>query len=444
MNEINVLTWNVSWEAMSDDTQGKGTVPGSINCSPQQCLNNVCNKIEEAIRTHNVSLIGTQETGKLSDNKLLDNNIHYIPDLGGSPYAMISYNNNYINITNSFFGSDFINGNFDLDNKKVPQGIRPYHFIILKEQKTNNEILFVNLHNDHDGNIQRNLNHINSKLNTHNFNYIIITGDFNNGNLLDGTLMLNGKHLNCYTIDEPTCCDGNLNGSEMYRGSFDNILTYGFDWIKTVKLLTFSQNKLHSDHLPVLVKLKFKEAIGFDFDGVLHKSIQDTDENGQRHPFWVSHEKLVKFEKIINKINTLKKTNIIKIISSRPGDTIVKFIKADLRLSDANIDVIAGKHNKVNSVIGKVIEFYDDSANHLISIMNAKIASSDPIKIFYVVPEFDDWYEVKSVQEIEEIFLQLQIYLLAEESYKINNKKTVDKTKYNTLKEIIKSKLLSK
>lgn len=442
MNEINVLTWNVSWEAMSDDTQG--TVPGSINCRPQQCLNNVCNKIEEAIRTHNVSLIGTQETGRLSDNKLLDYNIHYIPDLGRSPYAMISYNNNYINITNSFFGSDFINGNFDLDNKRVPQGIRPYHFIILKEQKTNNEILFVNLHNDHDGNIQRNLNHINSKLNTYNFNYIIITGDFNYGNLPDKTLMLNGKHLDRYTIDEPTCCDGYLNGNPMPNGNFDNILTYGFDWIETVKLLTSSQNKLHSDHLPVLVKLKFKEAIGFDFDGVLHKSIIQTDSNGQRHPDFSLGSNLVKFEKIINKINTLKKTNIIKIISSRDHDTIVDFIGADTRLSNANIEVIANKHNKVSSVIGKVVEFYDDSANHLISIMEEKIVKSNPIKIFYVVPEFDDWYEVKSVQEIEEIFLKLQIYLLAEESYKINNKQTVDKTKYNTLKAIIKSKLLSK
>jgi hypothetical protein len=202
-----------------------------------------------------------------------------------------------------------INGNFDEDNKKfkklknkkvVPIGIRPYHFIVLQEINTNNEILFVNLHNDHDHDVQRNLNHIDSKLKNINFNYIIITGDFNA--TLSNPLKLNGKDLIISTLKRNTCCDINLNNSFNNFGKVDNILTYGFDVESVIDLFENKDNSLHSDHIPVIVKLKFKtggkiqnpnpnagnpantatpNAIGFDFDGVFTNNTVIVDENGK-------------------------------------------------------------------------------------------------------------------------------------------------------------------
>ena len=59
MTEINILSWNVCWEAMGDAQkfdykthkliEKTGSVPGSISCKPKKCINNVNDLIKKEI-----------------------------------------------------------------------------------------------------------------------------------------------------------------------------------------------------------------------------------------------------------------------------------------------------------------------------------------------------------------------------------------------------------
>ena len=261
MDEINVLSWNVWFKGMNNLTR----------------RNNVIRVINDSIEKNNVSLIGTQETAELNETNFLPNNIKWISD-DNKTKAMISFNNNYTNITNIYFkGNTYIHGDFNADNNKDISGNkfarnRPYQFVILLHKITKNIILYINLWNDHDEDVQKNLNHINNKLNGLEFNYIIITGDFNTL-VDDNKYVINNKNLNRYTLDEPTCCnEKNEDKMEFYP---DNILTYGFDEIETIKLIKASENILYSDHLPVLVKLKFSNKIILNNLEILIKLLAD-------------------------------------------------------------------------------------------------------------------------------------------------------------------------
>ena len=64
MEEINVLSYNVSWEAMSSkNTPG---VQGS-KCYPTNCKDNVTALIKKNVIDENINLIGIQESGLLQD-----------------------------------------------------------------------------------------------------------------------------------------------------------------------------------------------------------------------------------------------------------------------------------------------------------------------------------------------------------------------------------------
>jgi len=189
------------------------------------------------------------------------------------------------------------------------------------------------------------------------------------------------------------------------------------------------------------------DIVAFDFDGVLHKSIQKTDSNGQRHPeHSMTYDKLIKFDKIMKYIYILRRNGSqIEILSSRKDTKVIQeFIKNNNVLNhvllNTGITIIStAGASKSSFIFGKNISsFYDDSASVLKEVLSEKISRGifNP-RIFYVVPEFDDWYEVTTEKEIDDIFLKLQIYLLAKESYKLNNSGG-NKTEYNTLKGLIK------
>jgi hypothetical protein len=115
----------------------------------------------------------------------------------------------------------------------------------------------------------------------------------------------------------------------------DNILTYGFEYTKTVKLIKASENISYSDHLPVLVKFRFPTRlnIGLNIDSIIESPNKKN-------------------------INYLQKMNggmnNIYLISSLNKKIVNNFIKEN------NLNIT----NKTN---GSYVfdKFYSDSANGL-------------------------------------------------------------------------------
>jgi hypothetical protein len=123
--------------------------------------------------------------------------------------------------------------------------------------------------------------------------------------------------------------------------------------------------------------------VGFDFDGVIHKSVTKADMFGQRHPS-IPFDKIpdTPFSQIIDliKIYHANKYNIY-IITARPSiyknlikNTIIKF-GLNKYISDSRIITTGDSHNgdKVETLEKlNIIDFYDDSIIIFKSIKKAK------------------------------------------------------------------------
>ena len=198
------------------------------------------------------------------------------------------------------------------------------------------------------------------------------------------------------------------------------------------------ENIKHSDHLPVYAELLVdknleggnkneRKRIGFDFDGVLHKLIVKTEENGQRHSDYTVSIDVLKdnrFEKIIKLIEELQNDNIIKIISSRQDQEQVDNFVNDKTYFNINVEVIkkARSAEKTDIVLNEVDEFYDDSANVLKEIMkkSKENIEYENIKLFFVIPELNNWYEVKTEKDIDKKLMKVEIINLIKELKKYN------------------------
>lgn len=317
---INILSYNVSWEAMSSAKKGTGSVPGSIKCVNGICKKNVYKLIEKAIKTHDVSIFGSQETGELSTDlqSLFTHNYNAEMLLRGNNevLSVISFNDSYENITQNYFKNDHL---FGYQTNSLGLDKRMHQIVVLKHIISNHHILFINLHHPHHTKIQDTLDSIMNtmELNKRNDNYkrinkIIITGDFNaniinktNKNIsyqIDSGLTLLGKKLSVYTLLNTTCCDGDLNGTYWDGDRRDNILAFGFNEGKVIQLIEPKDHILYSDHLPVIVSLPLKKEISN------HIIIDD------------------KILKLGVKVNIMNKTGIFEDIS-KDKDEIVKLIE---------------------------------------------------------------------------------------------------------------------
>jgi len=236
--DINVLTYNVSWEAMSD--QDAGSVSGAI-CKPNQCINNVHTLIQKSIDNHGVSLIGTQETGELENKKFINKDKEKFITVrfakGPTANAVSYYDPNIYTYIKHIYITD--------------KSLNACIVLLLKINKINKNLLFINLHNSHGNNSTKMLKDIESKIPSE-YDYIIITGDFNE-DLRPQKIYFNSKNLNNYTLDEETCCDPSLDGKK--NSFYYDFILSNINNGKVKKLLASTENKLYSDHLPVVVKL---------------------------------------------------------------------------------------------------------------------------------------------------------------------------------------------
>ena len=263
--EVNVLSYNVSWEAMSDGEKGTGTVAGSKSCKPEKCLENVSRLIKDNIIRNNINIIGIQETNILEKKLKEIVNFDYIPWIESTTtYISILYNNIiFSNITEKYF--NLIDGHIKHIKGKFydfnPRAVRAFQIVVLKQNITNDEILYINLHNNHKHQIDGSIKQIIDILEIHkkkdeykNIKKIIITGDFNHN--IDKNISFLDKELNYHNKTFYTCCDDTLNKKQMHL-RYDNILSYGFDFKEIFLPIKESENILYSDHIPIIVKLSY-------------------------------------------------------------------------------------------------------------------------------------------------------------------------------------------
>ncbi len=148
--------------------------------------------------------------------------------------------------------------------------------------------------------------------------------------------------------------------------------------------------------------------VAFDFDGVIHTQVTNTDKYGQRHPvigLYAIPEN--PFNKIINLINIYNKHGYnIYIITSRSTrsrsivkDTLLKF-KLNSIIKDENIYFTGDTHKGDKTALLdelKINDFYDDSLLHLNAVINKKnINKLKNLNRFYLtIPEKNDILRIK-------------------------------------------------
>lgn len=145
--------------------------------------------------------------------------------------------------------------------------------------------------------------------------------------------------------------------------------------------------------------------VGFDFDGVIHKDVGKTDNNGQRHPT-IPFNKISSnpFIEIIKLIKVYKKINAnVYIITARTSNykklIMSSLNKYGVQLLDKNI-ICTGDTggDKIQYLEGlNINHFYDDSIYHFRRIIHEKRKNKlqKLIKLYLTIPEQNKIAEIK-------------------------------------------------
>jgi len=450
MNVIKILTWNISWEAMTGKNSGRldGTIcnKGGKNV----CLENVLNKIIEVNMLNELDFILLQEA-EIEPETLktkLNGKYNYLSytKLTTTPKkeeSIIFYNNTKYTILKQILWSFFPG--------------RPFIIALFQNIITRQNILITNLHGPHGPLDDKKGNTLPNYLDF--FDYYRLGGpdkdytgrdisknpriDLNNLPIIIGgdfNLEIPG-HIKIFNQifsnegNQLTCCDTKFTGKGMkYR--FDHILINDKLTYKTVMYPKVDDN-MYSDHIPVYAEINmpsispvFKPRIGFDFDGVIHKSVTIPDLNGQRHPDTKTKDvDLIKNDQIFSKIEEyLNAGHDIEIISSRWDQSIIMpyllkhSVICNSHASQITVNNSAKglkKHEIV--VMSGISEFYDDSINVLTDIMLFLRTIKGIMtlkKLFLVRPELNDFIEVISIAQLDNELIKLNINLLCNKSIK--------------------------
>ena len=181
LKKIIILSWNVSWEAMTTNNSGQFKLCGK---NPNKtCNNNIILNISNTIKKFNPDILGFQEASKYNDiiNILNTSLYNYFVNSSGLEDMLTCWSTKTFTLINSF-SYEFEKG-------------RPFAIIILKQNYNNNIIYLINIHSAHNSNTQSSIfdiinqfikNNINDELKK-NINRVIILGDYNRNTFNDNT-----------------------------------------------------------------------------------------------------------------------------------------------------------------------------------------------------------------------------------------------------------------
>ena len=148
-------------------------------------------------------------------------------------------------------GCSFISKKFKILKTDVVSNkfIRFIQSILLIHKKSNIEILFINVHGNHNYDTKELIKLLNIVIKKYNTSNIIITGDFNMV-FYNDYLSLEKLKLNIYKSTYKTCCSYSYGHPYVY----DYIMYTKFKFIESFQIYSDYINT--SDHKPVGIKLK--------------------------------------------------------------------------------------------------------------------------------------------------------------------------------------------
>jgi hypothetical protein len=137
---------------------------------------------------------------------------------------------------------------------------------------------------------------------------------------------------------------------------------------------------------------------GYDFDGVLHVTVELHDEFGQRNP--KEGHSLVPFDEIINQIsNQLDSGDNVYIITARheQDSPIGSFLSQyNIKIPKQNVRYTSGQDKTSVLQELQIAQFYDDSRLRINELYESKLNGLLPNlrKLYFVNPEVRSWTQV--------------------------------------------------
>jgi hypothetical protein len=259
---IKILTYNISWEAMTGVHFGKKCINNNININI--CKNNIIDFINNY--EHIFDFIGIQEYGDKLD---INNDMGYILWKPGIAKFISNIDKNFLlhNITSPSkkYNAGQITLNFNKNSYNhfisiahyIYDDTRPIIISYFYDTFIDDNITIIVCHAGHhnynsiyklDEYIKIILNKYNIKIN----NKLIVMGDMNN--ILNNPLYIYNKELKSKTT-EKTCCDSNLKGN-LLNINYDHILIS--DYLEKLSNYVKKPSGDASDHLPVIAKINYK------------------------------------------------------------------------------------------------------------------------------------------------------------------------------------------
>ena len=308
-DSINVLTWNICWQAMKGETTTNGTANAlATTCSTSsltnadglnRCVKNVINLIDNL--SIDYDFVALQEPEKweiIFDNSTKLNTMGYVHHKPGSTSQLVTFYNK-----KKYYAQAVLADTITYNGKRG----RPYHIIYFKNKITQEFYIFINLHNAHnmpkdelEKQLATNFNNFKkikhyqqkradnlietSKIDWNNNYNVIVAGDFND----DGTMnywqgfkpfkytdisILKDLKVKCDVKPPNTCCREVISAQPDKSGDYilvNNSLTIErSNYIPNSGYLFPS-----SDHLPVLIQLKSTTAVSAPIQPQTIQSIQ--------------------------------------------------------------------------------------------------------------------------------------------------------------------------
>ena len=295
-NSINVLNWNICWEAMVGDIVGQGSAPIlGATCSITEInrrtkLNECATNVIKLIDNLNIDydFVAIQEAAKWKDIYKYSKKLKpmgYVHHIIGSSHLVTFYNKE------KYDAIAVVTDTIIHNNRRG----RPYHIIYLKNKITSEFYIFINLHNadgvsidDLENQLARKFDNFFSidkteqehseklkvptqiRWSKNNYN-VIVAGDFNDRGLRNYWMGLKPfKYTNipnltklevkCNVEPPKTCCRQLENTSPLNHG--DYILVNSSLAIEKNNYIPKSDHLFpSSDHLPVLIELKSRTAV---------------------------------------------------------------------------------------------------------------------------------------------------------------------------------------
>lgn len=254
-SELTVLSYNVSWEAMTSTNQGNFKLCITDGLGEGVCKSNILDNISQNIKKYKPDFATFQEAAEhtdiidLFDSNKYDNFVNM-----SEKETMLTIWNTTKFLLVKAYGGQFEEG-------------RPFAIVILQNKKSKKNLALINIHTAHKVDTQKTIFDILNKFIKTNIgptikksvNRVIIAGDFNRNIYEDETSDYSIKFVDIFNLkrtnnNKGTCCSILGYG---HKFNFDHVIDSKSTISKKILGNSIKNYKYPaSDHVLVIVKLK--------------------------------------------------------------------------------------------------------------------------------------------------------------------------------------------